>query len=36
MAGKGRQGVRRPATKMPHLRKKLAKAAVRDKAPRKK
>lgn len=37
MAGKGRQGgVRKPATKMPHLRKKLSKLTVQDKIPRKK
>ncbi len=37
MAGQGRQGgVRKPATKLPHLRKKLSKTIVRDKIPRKK
>lgn len=35
MVGKGRQGVRKPATKMPHLRKKRSKATLHEKAPRK-
>ena len=30
MAGKGRQAVRKPATKLPHLRKKLRNIVPRD------
>jgi hypothetical protein len=30
MSGKARQSVRRPATKLPHLRKKMAQVTPRD------
>jgi hypothetical protein len=30
MSGKGRQSVRRPAIKLPHLRKKMSQATPRD------